>query len=284
MLLPVLIIIIIFCLGYVGYVFIKHLPDLKNLDINSITQEKQGEAKAKIIQAKFLRSSAKLREKFKATADWQKKIFTLKFNKLKERILELEKSYQPENKAGETAKEPAEILKEASDLMKGDDFDSTEKKLIEVIAQDNKNVQAYESLGELYFKNKKYDQAEEVFKHLIKLRAAQGNGSASLKNGKLEEAETEFLSLLDVDSRVALYYDDLGQIYEMTGKDEKALDAYLKAASIEPSNPKYLDKLIKLGIKAGDKGLAKKSFNRLKQINPENAKLEEFKEALEKMA
>ncbi|MEK7653203.1 MAG: tetratricopeptide repeat protein [Patescibacteria group bacterium] len=279
-LLVLIIIVIVFCLAYLGYIFFKHLPDLKSLDISSISGEKQGEVRTKILHAKFLRSSAKAREKIRNASKRQKDFFAGKIKEIKEKVSKLEKRYQGE---ATEEKEPVEILKEADDLIKEDDFSTAEKKLIEVIAKDKKNVEAYESLGELYFKNKNYDQAEEVFKYLIKLRTVKSDDAAHLKNGRLEEAETDFLSSFEVDPKVVAYYDDLGQIYEVTGKPDKALDAYLKASSVEPNNPKYLDKLTELGVRAGDKGLARRSFNRLKQINPKNGKLAEFKEAIEKM-
>ena len=99
----------------------------------------------------------------------------------------------------------------------------------------------------------------------------------------MEDVEREIIGSVSIDNKVAVYYDDLAQIYEIEKKNDKALDCYLKSNAIEPNNPKYLDKVIELAIVAGDKGLAKKTLKRLKEINAENAKLSDFKEAIEKM-
>jgi tetratricopeptide (TPR) repeat protein len=135
-------------------------------------------------------------------------------------------------------------------------------------------------LGQLYFNNKSYDQAEEIYIYLIKLSAISDSGGEA-KSKKLEDAENNLLDTLTVNAKIAVYYDDLAQIYEITGKADKTLDCYLKANMIEPNNPKYLDKIIKLSIELGDKSLAKKTFNRLRQINPENGKLEDLETAIE---
>jgi len=75
----------------------------------------------------------------------------------------------------------------------------------------------------------------------------------------------------------------LGEVFEQTKRLDRALDSYLKSATIEPNNPKYLDKIIELAIKVEDVGLAKKTYRHLKKINPENSKVKEYFETLEKM-
>ena len=99
----------------------------------------------------------------------------------------------------------------------------------------------------------------------------------------MEELEADTLSQLDVDHKISVYYEELGQVYEVMGKDHKALDAYLKATSIDPNNPKYLDKLLEISLKIKDRDLAKDALNNLRKINPDNAKLPVWQEAIEKL-
>ncbi len=265
------------------YLVFRKLPDVKNLDINSIPDERQVEARLKILESKFSRSSAKTKEKLgEIFSPSLKKIFSV-FSGAKERILSLEAHYKMRDKksAEERPKAIEELIDEGKELLSKGDYAPAEKSLIEVISKDNKNIKAYELLGELYFNNKSYDQAEEIYIYLIKLSAANDFGGSGVKGKRLEEAENDLLDTLNVNIKIAVYYDNLAQIYEVVDKKDKALDCYLKANMIEPNNPKYLDKVIDLSIKLGDKSLAKKTLYRLKKINPDNGKLKELESAIE---
>lgn len=277
----ILAIIILSSLFALGYIIFKHLPDLKNLDVDLLKHEAQDKTKARIIQAKFQRSAAKLQNKLLVFFAPQKDFLFSRFRQIKKQLTELEAKYAAKDQAATADLSSAiDVFTQINNLIGKEEFAAAEKKLIELIVQNNKNIKAYEILGGLYLINKNYEQAEEVFKHLLKLAATAGG---VYQSGRFEEVETEFLSSLNVDSRAAGYYNSLGQIYELTEKTAKALDCYLKAASVEPNNPKYLDKLVELSIKLGDRGLAKRTFNRLKKINPDNAKLADLKAAIEKI-
>jgi len=279
----ILAILIIISGGYLFYLVFRKLPDVKNLDINSIPDERQVEARLKILESKFSRSSAKTKEKLgEIFSPSLKKVFSV-FSGAKERILSLEAHYKMKDKkpAEERPKTIEELIDEGKDLLSKGDYAPAEKSLIEVIAKDNKNIKAYELLGELYFDNKSYDQAEEIYIYLIKLSVANDFGGGGVKGKRLEEAENDLLDTLNVNLKIAVYYDNLAQIYEIVDKMDKALDCYLKANMIEPNNPKYLDKVIELSIKLGDKSLAKKTLYRLKKINPDNGKLKELESAIE---
>ena len=278
------------CLAYLGHFVFKRLPDLKNLDLESMTKEKQIKIKARILQDKLSHQGEKVKEKLTKLLSPQKRFFAKQVKKIKDKVVDLENKYQLDKRGKDKSvpKSIDELLSAAENLIAQEEFGGAEKNLIEVIAKDKKNIKAYELLGGLYFENKNYDQAEEIFQHLLKLntlkdRAWGKSGTMAVKKGQLEEAEMDFLNSLNVNTRVTSYYDRLAQICELTSKDDKALDCYLKANSIEPNNPKYLDKIIEYGIKAGDKMLAKRTLNHLKKINPENAKLGELQEAIEKM-
>lgn len=282
-------VIILVCVVYLFFLIFRHVPELKNINIGTIAKEKQDAAKTKILHAKISRSSAQAKDKLSTIFSPMGKFFRAKVLHLKNRALELESKYYDDKKDKiRPARTIDELFIEAEDCLERSDVVAAEKALIEVIAKDNKNVRAYKMLGELYFVNKNYDQAEEIFKYLIKLQSIGADdyeklGLIALSRDRLEEAEMDFLSSLDINNNVAFYYDDLTKVYEAMKKDDKALDCALKATSIEPNNPKYLDKLIQLSIKLGDRGLAKKTFNHLKKINPENAKLKELQTAIEKI-
>lgn len=275
--------IIIIGLIILGYVIFKKIPDLKNLNIESLSEEKQGLIRKKILEAKFLRLSSNLKTKINQVTSSRSGLLSSKIKQIKARVVELEKKYQENKDDSLKPKTIEELFKEAEKFIDEEQSAEAEKSLIEIIAKDNKNITAYEMLGDLYFSMKSYSQAEEIYKYLLKLKIVGDSGKKVIRSHKMEELEAEALSKLDIDSKIAVYYEDLGQIYEAMKKDSKALDSYLKATSVDPNNPKYLDKLLEMSLKMKDRGLAKDAFNNLKKINPDNAKLDDFKEAIENL-
>lgn len=274
--------VIIIGLIILGYILFNKIPDLKNLNIDSLIEEKQGIAKKKILEAKFLRLSNNFKLKINRASSSRKGVLSSKIKQIKDRVAELEKKYQENKDDSIKPKTIEELFKDTEKFIDEDQTSEAEKSLIEIIAKDNKNIQAYEMLGDLYFSMKNYEQAEEIYKYLLKLKIV-GDNKKVIRSHKMEELEAEALSKLDIDSKIAVYYEDLGQIYEAMKKDNKALDSYLKATSVDPNNPKYLDKLIEMSIKVKDRGLAKDAFNNLKKINPENAKLPDWQETIENL-
>jgi len=265
----------------------RRVPELKVLDLSLIPKEKQSGAKIKILEAKLKRQSQVTSQRIGTVVMPLKDKFGDLTKKIKENVVIMERKYKKHEEIAEVrSKSINELFIEADQFAKNEDYKSAEKLLIEVIARDLKNFRAYEMLGEVYRYEKNYGQAEEVIKYLIKLKSLtyrKKKNDGHLKKEKLEDAEDEIMEVVDIDNDLARHYDELAKVYESLAKKEKALDCYLKANAIEPNNPKYLDKVVELAIAFGDRGLAKKTYKRLKEINPGNAKLSDFARALEKM-
>jgi len=265
----------------------RHLPELKVLDISEIPREKQDKNKISILEARFLRQKKITDKKISRIAAPVKGYLGSLGSKIRENIAVLEKKYKRQGEVEEVrTKSINELFAEAKAGIASGEYAQAERSLIEIISRDKKNSMAYELLFDIYRLSKSYGQAEEIARYLIKMKSLEyrkHKNVVPLKKEKMEDTEVEVLETLDVDDNLARYYNDLAGIYELLDKKDKALDAYLKANAILPNNPKFLDKVIDLAISVEDRGLAKKTYNRLKEINPENAKLEQFREALEKL-
>jgi tetratricopeptide (TPR) repeat protein len=285
MLLTVSIIVFIISTLLLGRLLWRKLPDIKILNLSSLVDEQIENAKSKILHAKLTRSTLELRKKWQATVGQQSGMAMKLVTKWRDKIIALESRYQrPEVVPTSAPLTIDQLFVAAREAIDDQQYAEAEKHLIEVLARDAKSVRAYELLGDLYVLNKSYHQAEEVFQYLIKFTLLQGvEADKPIKKGKWQEIETDLLGSLDLSPEVAIYYDDLGKVYELMQKPDKALDCYLKTVTIEPNNPRYLDKLIGASIAVGDEGLAKKTFRRLKKINPENAKLSQLQQDIEKM-
>lgn len=64
---------------------------------------------------------------------------------------------------------------------------------------------------------------------------------------------------------------------------QKAIKSYQDALNLEPNNPKYVSALLELSIEARNKSLAVRTFDKLKQVNPENEKLDELEKEVNNM-
>jgi Flp pilus assembly protein TadD len=180
------------------------------------------------------------------------------------------------------------LLSEAQMHLKKDEYSSAEKKYLEVISLDPKNVEAFEGLGDMYLTLRKYEEAKEVFTYLLKLTSAQSYfydklGKVAKTQGHLQEAESQFRLSVETNNQNASYMSDLAEVYEMEEEFDKAADYLEQAVAIEPHNPKYLDALLNISIIRKDKVRALQIMNILAEVNPENQKLASWKEQIESL-
>ncbi len=186
------------------------------------------------------------------------------FQKIYSQILEKEKSYRIlfermklEKKGYKEKQEIVEKkLEEISETQSGSDEDKEdiEQKYLEVLAIDPKNIEAYEGLGEYYFQVGNINDAQEVYEYLIKL----------------------------VPDKID-YYLGLYKCLEYQGSWKEAHNILERAYKIEPKNPKIIDKLIQIAIMMNDKAIAKKYLKDLKTVNPENKKIDEYRERIKQI-
>ena len=147
------------------------------------------------------------------------------------------------------------LLDEAHKAAENGKFKEAEKRYLEAIKLDSKNIEAYRGLGEMYATQKQYAEAKEIYNFLIKLNSVSVN-------------------------RKSDYYFNLSSIYKLEGKNSEAYNYALQALELVPNNPRYLDFIIDLSIIEGDKVGARKYVARLKEVNPENQKSAVWEEAL----
>ena len=145
-------------------------------------------------------------------------------------------------------------------MQKNEDFEELEKVLIKIIGMDSKNLKAFDALGKLYVDKKNFDEAKQTFGHILKL---------------LETSEDdEFLGET---------YFNIADIEKGLGQSEEAFKALKQALHIKPNNPRYLDSMVEICIMNKDKGNALDAYAKLKEVNPENNKLEEIKKKIDEI-
>jgi tetratricopeptide (TPR) repeat protein len=273
------IIIILLSLAVIVFIVIKKFPQVANVDLEQIPEEKQAGLKKEILEKQFEKRFKKATAKISHFIEPATLFLANKFSKLKEIIERKRKNLETQNNTlEEQEKSQAEILHDLLDqgasLMEEENYLEAEKKFIKALTIDKHVSLIYKNLGEIYFEQKKYDYAVETFKYLI-----------SLENKKAKEADlrgdSEAERLIKRD--IAQIYFELAQTYKLLENIKEAKSAVDKALLIDFKNPRYLDFLCEVCIILGDKLGAQGCVSRLREVNAENKKLELLVERIEQL-
>jgi len=238
-----------------GWLLISKLPQLRMLDPSTVRELQEQALKAKLMRERIERAGRKRFEQaqklfFKPTG----RMLQDGFRRFAGKLTAVERRYQQKKKTADSKLTPADLsrmVKEGRDFIAREEWDSAEKRFIEVISNDPKNVEAFECLGRLYFKRKDHTLAKQTFEYLLKISPNDASVLVSLGE----------LALLD-------------------GKPQKAFSCFQKATEKRDKNPRYLDFLIQSAISMGDVHESRQALDRLRAVNPENKKIEEFEKRI----
>jgi len=291
------IILIVICLAIIGVIIVKKLPFLANFDIGSIPEEKEADTKTKIMEDRLQRKTKQVMGKLQPVITKSTSTLTDKIKGFYENLKKLEEQYKKKTLKKEELSTQKEVddfekkidktLKEADDYIDEENFEDAEKKFIEIISQEPKNVEAYRGLGNLYFLQKNYEDAKQTFEHLLKLNQTDDMayaklGSIAIEEGDLARAKDIFKQSIDLQGK-AVHYFELAEVNHKMEDYKEAINNLEKALELEPKNPKYLDLLITISIIDKKRLKAQKALNQLREINPDNQKIEEFEAEIKEM-
>jgi tetratricopeptide (TPR) repeat protein len=260
-------ILILISLSIITVIVARKFSALASLDVDNIPAEKEAKFKERLIGTRFKRHFSKASSKAvkisRFVFDKTSKYSKTAYNKL----YELKDRYGAETMViiGDKKKKIKELISEADEYKK-EEFDIAERKLINIIGLDSKNVEAFESLGNLYLDRKNFKEAKETFLHLLKLLESEQKGELYTDQNK---AAGVFYNLSIASSRLE--------------ENLEAFDYIKKALEIEPKNPRYLDTILETSIINKDKDSAESAFKTLEEVNPDNKKLEEFEKEIKEL-
>ena len=114
-----------------------------------------------------------------------------------------------------------------------------EKALLTILKFDEKNAAAYNRLGILYAKSKKYDEAVECFEIAQSLdnnpASIHNAGLIYLETGAYEKAEMAFRQAIELEGDIPARFLALAKTEEKLGKTKKAIEALESAYELDPS-------------------------------------------------
>lgn len=114
-----------------------------------------------------------------------------------------------------------------------------EKALLTILKFDEKNAVAYNRLGILYAKDKRYDEAVECFEIAQSLdnnpASIHNAGLIYLETGAYEKAKMAFQQAIELEGDVPARYAALAKAEEKLGNYKKAVEALENAYELDPS-------------------------------------------------
>jgi len=281
---PILLILI--SLSVIIVIVSQKFSVLAALDVDSIPAEKEAKFKERIISNRLKRNLVKWTAKFSVVSAPLVKATGNFFVSKLQKLLEAKSNYRTH--ANLDAEQIIEqLFSQAEELTKRGDLDAAEKKYIEVIGCDSKNVKAFKELGQIYFEKKEFEEAKQTFEHILKLKQDEDIygqlAQIARAKGNLNEAREEYLKSINLNKQNAQTHFNLSEVYRAMGKGKEALASLKKALKMEPANPRYLDTMLEISIIIKDKALALDAYGKLLKVNPENNKLAEIKRQIDEI-
>jgi len=255
-------ILILISLSVIVYIVVRKFSVLAGVDIDNIPAEREARVKERIISSRLKRNifkwSSRLTKIFRFSAEKTGIFSKWIYNKLHE----LKESYGAEIvlPTADKEKKISELSVEAEEMIGEDNFKEAEKRLIEIIGLDSQNIEAFKSLGSLYFENKNYEDARQTFAHILKLTKDSQNNE--------EIAEINF---------------ELALVNRADGRLDEALRGVKESLKTVPNNPRYLDTMAEISIMKKDKISALDAYDKLVKANPDNQKLKDLKKQIDEL-
>lgn len=246
MLTIVLIILFLIAASAIVLIVVRKFPQLASLHIEESSRDKLKQLKKNLVLSRITRSVQAIKKKIIAPETWQRIQYLVRQSYA--RLKMLEEKYRTN-----TTDTKIKILLKRGLSNIVDDPELAEQCFLDVITLDPRNLDAYEGLSQIYLERKNMHEACEIADFLVKLNpAAKGR-----------------------------YFFALAQAFLQTGDRAEAWKYALQSIDTEPTNPKYLDFIIELAILDGNVREGSEYTERLRAVNPENAKLVDFKERLQ---
>lgn len=256
------IILIIISLIIILFIIISKFPIIKTINTSSIPKEIQNKKRKAILRNRFERKikTSNNSEKIKENLN---NFFENKIKINEEKIQEnyLRKIQNDKEKSKEFIDENLEKIKKS---IKTENLKDAEDICFQCLKLDKNNIDILENLSEIYVLNNEKERAIDILNFLLK----------KIKNNKL-------YNHTELKQKQIYYLLELTDVYIKNNNYKLAKKEIEKAMLIDENNPRVLDKLITIYIELEDKFMADKILKRLIDSNPENSKINVFKNQIE---
>jgi len=294
----IFIILILASLTAIIFIVARKFPQVSNLDLDSLPQEKVFQRKKNIIVHRVDQSATQFGAKILnflqpikkvwLTAQADFRVYAEKIYRLWQHEQVVKKKENIESNNYLKPEKVKELVFQAEEFFKAKDYEQAENLYITAVSLDHKYAPAYRGLGDTYLAKNEVEEARQTYLFLARLEPEDDGVMVKLaelaeSQGDLEEAIEYYQKALIINSSFSPRFYHLAELLHKIGQPVVAIEAIEQAVELEPSNPRYLDLLIELAIICGNKEQAINGLNKLRLVNLDNQKLDSFKERIEQM-
>ncbi len=280
-------------------VVVRKFPQLANLDVEHLPQEKQARTKRKLLARRMEQETERWQER------WQERFapFSQWWGQAQLRfriyVGKVERLWYHETAKKQTAvvltgtteskeQDLARLIQDGEHYLAQGNFEQAEQLFIAAIKASPHSATAYRGLADTYFAKGSSAEAKETYAFLLHLNPDDDN--VLVKLGELAEQENDVEGAIGYYQQAIILNDSLSprfyHLAELLLRVKQPLtarEAIISAVELESRNPKYLDLLIETAILCNDRGLAESAYAELRLVNPDNQKLDYFKSKISQL-
>lgn len=278
-------------LAFAGSIIVRRWKEIRLLDPDSIREERLKREREKVIQRRFERVQADRVAALSRLGRQVGKRATEAYRRTYRKFQSFDTVYKSVA-APLAAMAPSQreriktLLTEARALMRDLKWADAERRCVEVLSMDARQIEAYRLLGQIYLKQKLYPQAAETFEYLMKTRKADDATFAGLADiaeasGDRARAEVMRLKAVDASPRQAHRHAEAAEFFLETGDVARAWPFAEQASELEPQSAKYLELSLEAAILLGDRNEAEARYRRLRLLSDDPNRFQSLKEKLD---
>lgn len=280
-------------IAVIAALFLRHWKEVRLLDPNSIAEERERRKRDELLLQRLHRIGSE-----KATP-WSLAVRHLivgaktVYHAAYVRLIKLERFYKqatsPLAILAPSVKDRVKlILDDARSLARDMKWADAERRYLEALTIDKRSFEAYKGLGILYLKQKLYPQATETFTFILKSNKADdlvfsGLAEIAEAEGDLVKAEEMRLKALEYNPRLPHLHAELAHFYVRQGKADRAWVYAQKSTELDPKSVRYLEISLETAVLLGERGEARKRYDKLRLLSQDRVKLDAYKEKIEAM-
>ncbi|MFH1789490.1 MAG: tetratricopeptide repeat protein [bacterium] len=294
----IFLLLIIVPLLVIGVIVCRKIPQLTIVDLENLKLERSLVRKKEIIRKRIEEKGRKIRAKLGSTATPIKKLWGKAQLAFRVYFGKVHRLWQHEQIIKSKEEKKKNLLKHEEQLesyiqsgeacLKNEEYEKAEGCFLSAISIDQKCISAYRGLGDTYFAKKELNEARQTYRFLVNLDKEDDStyiklGEIAESQGDVEDAIEYYSRAIEINGAVAERYFHIAQLLQAASRFSEALDYITQAITIDSHNPRYLDLLTEIAIICGNRMVAHEAFEKLRLVNPENNKLDSFKERIEKI-
>ncbi len=295
-------ILILVGLAFFVYIVVKKFPQVANIDVESLPQEKEARKKKEILSRRIVAERGEFMHRLFLRLAPVREWWSRTQSAFRRYVGRVERLWHHEEQKKTAAVpppekkvpvEPAEdkttmLLRDGRQQLEQGDFEKAEAAFIAIIKLEPHSALAYRGLADTYLAQGSLAEAEETYQFLRHLTPNDDMVFAKLgeveeRRGNKEKAIEYYQQAVVLNDSLSPRFFHLAELLVQAGQATTAKEAIVQAVELEPANRTYLDLLAEIGVLCGDKDLIEQAYTTIRAAHPDDPKLSELLEQMKKI-